>query len=501
MTRTRNATEFRLRVDEVASNWNANLTLWAKRQQETGQRGAPTPEEQLLEEHGRKLLVEPILAVLNWEDSNLIPEHSLKDPTWSHPSRMDLFGGEMLYGLQTNPLLVVEVKRPSDRYPPVETWDTEAGMVQLLKYVRTLVVRLGRLPKRIVRTNGLWWIVISVPQPLLTDVQQGGEDDRLDDLREDWRKNPHSVVTISGLAALATDAAAMFRLLDFYGLCDSPKVFTMEEASLRLDASELTHRAWGIRLDYAEGRVGAGDGPPAHRPAIAASPFLMLRRVDGAWFRVVEHRHGVSDDLDADPSARFRLPKSPNARPEDSARLGEHLGEIEQMGDRLLGLVEARLPGVLSLVEMDLLELAKIEGTRLLPSLAESRSDGDPHWVVTGRSRHLIVLPSMPECQGHSAASAHVHWGQSALAVGRPRARSPRSFHPDGHLLHCAQHEVTTAKATAPLAAASGGGLRRSADTEFCRIFPLEARMCCRTCVLHEVCSTSTHLRLPCQRP
>lgn len=503
VTRTRNGAEFRHRVEAIADNWKANVPTWAERQRETGQRGAPSAEDQLLEAHGRFLLVEPILAGLNWCDSNLIPEHAVRDPTWSHPSRMDLLGAEMVYGLRANPLLAVEVKRPNDRLPPSGSWRTDAGMEQLLRYVRTLMVRLRRLPKRIVRTNGLWWLVVCVPEHLLTEVAAGGEDARLQELRDSWEGNPESVVVVvADLDEMASEAADMFRLLDFFGLGERPKVYTVEDAALRLDASELTHRSWGVRLDYADGRVASGDGQPTHRPAIVASPVLMVRRRDGAWFRIVENTHGVSDDADADPSALFRLPKSPNARPGDLARLADHSREVVQMGDRLLASIEGRLPGVAALKQLEIGELAKIEGSAFLPTLVESGSDGHPHWVVTGRQRHLVVAPDVANCAGHSASSAHAFWGQAAVAVPKPSVSSPRAFHPDGHALHCAQHEVTNAKATPPLERlAPGGGIRRSGGMPFCRISALEARMCCRTCALVDVCSADPHLRLPCQSP
>lgn len=506
MSRVATGADFREALRRIRLKWEAHGQLWTDRQEETDPRTpALTVEQRLLESQGRALLVDPILSSLNWGPENMVPEHSNKHPDWGSPRRMDNFGFEAVFGVRANPLLVVEVKRPDEPPPDLGSLARQGVVNQLLDYFRAIYARLGGLPRRAVITNGLWWVVALVPDRLCGTAPSLQQDARIDALLGHWQDNqPHDLFLIEGLDALFERAEQVFRLLDFHAVSQAPHTIQASVVAALLDVTELTHRAWCIRVDY-EPRIRphASSGAPSHRPRMTVTPVVMVRRADGTWFRIVEHPHGIGDLPDV-TDHRLNLPPNPTVREDHVLAIREHIDAVTAAGDELLDLLEAALPGVKALPALSLRDLRTLEGSQALPRLVEDQN-ATLFWLTLGDQRHFIDLPVAPAtCPGHVASDAEREWGQAAAAVAKPSSERPRCFSPDRHTLHCAQHTVSELKATAPLTphiSPNRGGLRLRADTPFCRLFSLDARHCCRTCTFIVACQSEAPFRLPCHRP
>ncbi len=339
--------------------------------------------------------------------------------------------------------------------------------------------------------------MLSIPENMCQDVAHDQHPRMLAEVINLW--GTEAVLLLKDHDALFSRCHDLFRLLDFHAISLSPKLVLADFAGAQLHLRELTHRCWGARVDY-DGCIvphAEVDGPPAHRPRMTVTPVLMLRRQDGAWFRVVQHPHGV--DEDGNRGRDFLLPPGRGSHGEYMAALAGHVDALRGAGDALLSAVQANIEGVQSLPTMSLGDMSVLEGSRSLPSLVDHR---DTHsWLVLGDLRHFVVPPTTNECPGHTAAKAAHKWGQSAEHVGRPRSERPRCFTPDGHVLHCAQHKVVGLKELSS-SPTPGTDSRRDRNAPFCRMFRLDARQCCRTCAYLEVClgDESNHLTLPCSK-
>ena len=152
----------------------------------------PHEDQAVLEAHARACFVDGVLAALNWSiltpadgTGDLVPETPVRSSASGNIRFLDYLGLERY---TTRPLVVVEVKRPGSPIPKIV--GTPQGKVSytpgaaiceglrgrelngkwsewletLRDYCKSLVDRGGLPPKRLVITDGEWWIIFRNPE-------------------------------------------------------------------------------------------------------------------------------------------------------------------------------------------------------------------------------------------------------------------------------------------------------------------------------------------------
>ena len=502
MNRVRTVDDFVLRLRRIGGDYRNDFgPLIARVRHELAGKDDEilTAADAALEFHARQYVVNSLLAALNWRMNltadeglpNLLPEVPVTSSETGRILFLDYFGREIT---TSEPLLIVETKRPSSGLPRIadpaelvpgryatqeelrrylarvvsrglqgeqlrEDWSD--WLSKLREYVRSVCKRASRAPRRVVVTNGDWLIIFLDPE----DAFLGTHD----------TPDPDRIVVFENYEVLVEDeAGALLRHLEYWAVSDRPLSIRASEVVFYLTGDQVDRAMHGIRLRYSQEPRNYGDPP-----AIWVAPVLFLRSNSGSWLLIDE------------PPTEYRIP-------ERYRDLKKHLTAVQAAAKGLLGQVATALnscPRLSSLSEHydDKPSFAGLRGV--------TEEAPDRYIVATGRETHyLLPTPSVPNCPYHDWLLSNKESVASSHLV--ERSTSPRAYFVSGELHHCSHRDVESAKWNRITDANSSRcGSRSGSDGQaFCEIWRYETHLCCRTCVFEDVCTKAEVFRLPCQR-
>lgn len=333
--------------------------------------------------------------------------------------------------------------------PVIQEWAEWIAKVD--QYVRAVRLRSGHCVRRVVLTSGEWMVVFTDPAKTFLDPE---------------------MVSDAGIIALPCDALVrhsdeLFDLLARTRLADRPPELLNPRqvpAYVRADAvSKLFRAVW-----VSHRRAGAHFDAYPRLDVYAAA---VLERDDGCLVTVVPGR-----------PERLSLPA-------DRERVVRHLSEIDEASDDLLADLRSEigeLPQPSPVQEFGGFPQPRRPTAALGRErrLVKSYTGGGEFLIVTGsRSHFLLPKPTIDPCSGHSWNECFIqgeHRGDAPILFS---AHDPPSFFVSGEIYHCAHQAVHD---------------RRD---HFCHLASFEQFLCCRACVLQEICwSRGEDRLLPCGR-
>lgn len=510
MSRVRNATEFRDKLMRARAEYEDTYRPQVEAVRASYARepfdAVPVDVDDALEAHTRQYVINAVLNALNWRLDrtiteglpNLIPEAPIMSAnsvtaTGKPTIRfLDYLGTD---GDNLRPLLIVETKRSSSKLPRRKRRGTEhtredyartiaEGLTgtdigvewrewldTLRDYVESAFEQSGVAPRRVVITNGRWWIVFRDPaDSFLVDgsrdedniqvfrgAEDAGDSDDVEDLFEE-----------------------LFGLLEHQRILGTTRPLTAGDFTFHIRAEDVDGVMHGLHLMYHELRTLYAVGP-----MLSVSPILFVRTRLGSWLRIYSQKE-VSI-------------------PHDRDHLGEHLATVAAIATELLSTFRERLGGDWGPSSLEE-HYADGDAFAVQPSVArlfENPGAGEYEYaLVTGCETHYLnVEPTVPGCPYHD-------WGQSHAAgvANGPGPIGIRSTHPRAFFIstephHCAHREVDDAKSSQITPENRiNCGPRSGGDFEaFCEIWSFEQRLCCRTCCFQNVCEKARVFFLPCQ--
>ena len=383
------------------------------------------------------------------------------------------------------PLLIVETKRPSAELPDApwlrkgrlkgslaelladglrggplpEKWQ---GWIDDLKdYVSSVRDQTSAVPERVIMTNGSWLVIFSDP----ADAFLGQET-----------VNASRILVYRDENEIAERAGEVFLSLEYNQVRGRVGWIRPSQLGYRIQPESVDLAMWGLRVHY---EVVTNICRP--RPHISIVPAVFLRCSTGTWVEVAWR----DDDY---------------LLQDDPARLAQHLRDVADAAARLMSAVERELGG-----NLEVRSVRDHYASQDFGEFVNVRRLHDDHYlIVTGRKPHYLrSKPTVAKCPYHDAdrCVAEEILCESD-AIREATTEPPRSFFSSNSAHHCAHGIVLVRKRELVTEADRGRcGPRSGRDGEpFCEIYPLEAYLCCRTCVFEEVCTTSDLFCLPCER-
>jgi hypothetical protein len=443
-----------------------------------------------LEVHIRTYVIDPLLEALNWQNGkNIVIEAFLRDQFTNTRRRLDYLGHERdaVY-----PLLIVEAKRPNAPFIDVtqslqpgrnyiysETQlladalhylkDSQQPKVPLLKVwsdwlsdVRTYCLNThnntGRMPQRVVITNGAWLIIFKDPE---------------DAFCGDARPAESEIFLFRSVKRIEDSRRLVFELLDYNRIAAFNRPISPAEISVHFAVEEFEVGINALQVSYSD--VAAGY---CAIPTVNVIPEIFLRHRRGGWIRVTSGR--------PDP-----LPH----RPRD---LDQHLADVAAVHATLMGQVEAAVQH-----RVPILSIEEHYKRHLHVELPGVRSNGtDRFLVLTGNQSHFIKHRSdFEQCRYHWLHLAAAD-GQAPSNIPPSVSTSPRThFGSNAETAHCSHATVQTLKSVQ-----IGADNRRrypprdgAEDGPFCKLWGFETFLCCRRCVFQPVCGQAVGAMMPCR--
>ncbi|MGD0232001.1 MAG: hypothetical protein ABSC19_16875 [Syntrophorhabdales bacterium] len=431
MSRVRNADEFLLRLRGIRADYERKFGPLLKRLREkyVGKEEQDFADKSL-EAHARTYVVNGLLEALNWrldtsrEDGlpDLVPESPILSSERNTIRFLDYLGFEK----QTDdPLLIVETKRLSAElartFEPATTYSEVVSrglggerlngewndwLTSLGDHVRSAYSRTGRVPKRVLLTNGDWLVAFMDP---------------FDAFLEGGTRDPDKILVAKNAADLEKHFADLFLKLEHQNVLAEAPPLTPGQVAFYLSSDALNYAMRGIRLCYIDQR-----GVYQHSPVIKVAPVMFLGSRYGGWLRVEA------------PPQDYEIPYDPS-------RLRHHLAEVKSAADSLLK------------------QVSKVVGVPLQPSCLLRHYDNetafqalhavteygqDEFLIVTGDKTHYFrAPPRVAECRFHDWTACDA---EGVAADPEPlvsRSVSPRSFFISTEPNHCAHRDVASAKA------------------------------------------------------
>jgi hypothetical protein len=507
--RIANADEFRVAYDRIRGTYRVTFQrqLDALRAWYDGlpREQRPPDFDEALEYHARCYLINGLLAGLNWrldlslEDGlpNLFPEIGVLSEASGTRRFLDYLGIERS---TNNPLLIVEAKRPNSHLPDLATLPdipikrtrqataqsaisiTDTGSVvisrglagkplsgdwsqwleDLRDYVRSVNASTGKVPKRVVITNGDWLILFLQPAEAFV------LEDECD---------PRSILVFRTSDEILEGSAVLYSKLEHQAVLAGAPVLRPVEIPFHIEPSHIQNAMHGLRLRYEQAKAIY-----QREPMIYVAPVLFLRTILGAWLRVESS------------AKQYSIPHDPD-------KLPTHLEDVRAGAYSLL-------------TETCQILHTKLTATSLEQHFADSDSfdtqhaivklPDDQYWIVTGSQTHFLIRePTVPNCPYHSYGHAHNEGVAAQPGPVLQRSVDPRSFFFSPETHHCAHQNVALAKSQSVTTKnRERCGPRSSRDGEaFCEIWGFESRLCCRTCVFEPVCTKAQVFHLLCHRP
>lgn len=471
----------------------------------------PPSVDNALEAHLREYVVNTFLRALNWrmdvsvEDGlpNLVPEAPIASSLEDTTRFLDYLGTERD---GTDPLLIVESKRPSSPLPkrkaapakssatamaeePVESiiaaglggaalaGDWKEWLETLRDYVQSSYDRRGKVPRRVVLIAGSWLVIFTDPtdsfladgtrgpDKILVFTAEGEEGDR-DLIEQHYRE--------------------IFRWLENQRVVDEVPPLTVAEVAFHVSPDQIEHLMHGLHLLYIE-EPDFHQGPAVGlsvSPMIRVMPIIFLRSRYGTWLRVYSN-------------SRIEMPH-------DSGQLADHLRDVHEVATALLEDMNRRLGTnfIPAPIESHYENLSDFNTLRGVVEKPKDYPHYDEHVVVTGQHTHYFrPEPTVAACPHHDWGNSNRENNATLVRIER-RSTEPRAFFISGETHHCAHRDVASAKSSQITPGNHDRcGPRSGEDYDaFCELWRFEKYLCCRTCIFEDVCTKAPVFSLPCQR-
>jgi hypothetical protein len=490
MNRVRNADAFILELRKILGRYREIFgpqVAAVRRTYASMPAGASSrPLDGCLEVHARVYAVNAVLAALNWRldstpDSgipDLIPEVAVESLERGTTRFLDYLGLERD---SNNPLVVVETKHPNSALPSLadSRVDVPTAIPEILSrglrgvrlagdwptwlndirdYVRSVTAR-AQAPRRVVITNGEWYVVFLDPTDAF--LSEGPCD-------------PDRIRTFE-LSAAERDCDELFGCLEHSAVLGETPPLIPAELPFHIAAVNIERVMHGLHVRYV-------DQPRIYErfPVISVAPVVFLRTDLGSWLRIES------------PPTEYELPH-------EAGKLQAHLREVHAAATALLAEVNQKMGTNLAATPLS----KHYRDEVFEPFRGVTEITPDSFLIATGVNTHyLLPEPTVPDCPHHD-------WRQSN-ALGRAtypgpierRTVSPRSFFISSEPHHCAHRDVAASKESqiTPENRDRCGLRSWGKGHAFCEVWRLDSHLCCRTCVFEEICTATDAFRLPCRR-
>ena len=377
--------------------------------------------------------------MVNW-DPNLFPEIAVRSEVSGTRRFLDYLGIERS---TNNPLLIVEAKRPNSPLPALATLPdistkrmkqtnvqsaipaTDTGsfvisqglagkplvgdwsqwLQDLRGYVRSVNANTGKVPKRVVITNGDSLILFLQPAEAFVD------EDECD---------PRSILVFPTSEEILEGSAVLFSKLEHQAVLGEAPVLRPVELPFHLEPSHIQNAMHGLRLRYEQAKAIY-----QREPMIYVAPVLFLRTDLGAWVRVESS------------AKQYSIPHEPD-------KLPTHLEDVRAGAHSLLAETCQILHTNLSAtsLEQHFADSDSFDAQNAIVKLPD-----DQYWIVTGDQTHFLMRePTVPDCPYHDYAHTHSEGVAAQPGPVLQRSVDPRSFFFSPETHHCAHQNVALAK-------------------------------------------------------
>ena len=466
-------------------------------------RSAPirASRDEALEAQFREFFATPFLRALNWQPRDLIPESRVTSATTGSMLRMDYLGidGEPE---AIKPLMIVETKPPSSQAPRRREASTNQSFEEspsddipkivgdalrqgeqlagewnqwlsdLGRYVRSIHARTQTPPKRALIASSHWMILFTDPAD---SFLAGGTCDPNRIHVFLWYVDSQNRVHDD----FVEKGGVLFELLEHQKVLDSSPWLTVAELPFCLKREGVSRTMHGLWLRYIThpGQVGPS-------PIIEVTPIVFLQSMNGSWL-IVE-------------AGRDRSYKVPDRYEE----LTGHIEDVSQEASDLLSNINKSLGASFAPRQIvnhyrdeDAFDLLK--GVTPHGSSRRSSEHYQDFLIATGEQTHYLrPEPSVTNCQYHDYDASKYQQCQALVRI-ESRSSSNRSFFMDKEDHHCTHRDVEIKKSSGSNRETCG--LRSGGQNgAFCEIWAFEKRLCCRTCVFEQVCTSKPAFVLPC---
>ncbi len=413
MSRSRNAEDFRQKYLKIRSNYED--TYWGQIEkvramyEHSEAAVAHSCADELLEAHFREYFVNSFLQALNWRLNispdeglpNLIPESPVASVSRGTKRRLDYLGIERE---TQKPLLIVETKRPGSTLPKRKDPPNRQALEQpvndptpsviadglrgqelagkwnewledLRDYVLDVQDKSHAIPKRVVLTDGRWFILFTDPVDSFSPSGSRDPNRIFAFIYEDDRNHKRD--------EFADRYNQIFELLEHQRVLGETPPLTIGELRFHLSAEEVAGAMYGLRLIYVE-KPGLYEASPI----IEVTPVIVLRSTRGAWVRV---ESGKEEEV-----------------PHRYEQLSDHILNVQEEADRLLEKINDALGVGLrpSKLETHYSNDGMFDSLKGITKL-KSGGHYDEYLIITGERQHYLKPePSVADCPHHN-------WGHS----------------------------------------------------------------------------------------
>lgn len=310
-------------------------------------------------------------------------------------------------------------------------------LTTLADYVRRLAASEHGVPRRVLLTNGEWFVVFLNPTRSFLDRVGAAND----------------LIVVSSLEKAVEMARELYSSLSHESLADHLPVQNCVDLRRFVQAEGEPLPAI-FAVEVSTGEIGGV------RPVMGFHPSVAVQVPSGAWVRFADPASGPQvlrdeDELDAD------------------------MAEISRRSDSLLS--ELRAQRALRLIDASSYEASEARIPKF-PSTTLLRRETPSRFVlhIGDRSTPFVSPGAFEGCPYHAHGPAFQEGrAASETAILRPSTNPPAYF-PSGSPHHCAHRTVHILRA------------------QRCAIRMLDEYLCCRSCVLQHRCWPEGFREFPC---
>lgn len=290
--------------------------------------------------------------------------------------------------------------------------DWNEWLATLRDYVFSVNEKSGVVPRRVVITNGKWFVIFIDPADSF--LASGSRNHEYIFVYEDWEN-------------IENNYTDLFKYLEHQLVLNEKPILTTGELSFHVKPEDICCAMYGLRLMYIE-VLGHYD----ISPAIKIVPLVILRSKYGALLCIER-----------------KIEKNLPHLPRD---LGGHLADIEALSKNLLYDINIKLGNNIALITVnqhyhDEDIFCSFPGVKEIKYISDS--DASKFIIATGENSHyLLKEPKVPNCPYHSWANCKENNCASNPGPIEKRSTKPRSFFMSGENHHCAHADVLLAKAS-----------------------------------------------------
>lgn len=317
-------------------------------------------------------------------------------------------------------------------------------------------------------TNGDWLILFTDPKSVFID----------------GKPDSGRILVCENRNDIEQRYVELYREMEYSSVLGKQQEITLSDLPFYIQPESIVHLMRGLRLAYFE-------DPTMYlnvKPRIQVSPLVLLGTQVGTWLKVEKP---IEENT-------FTLPHSYSG-------LSEHLNSVKNAGDTLLEEVNKLLPTALeptaiadhyrSQDSLDTLKGVKEESYHSDRRFSE-------YIIVTGNETHYIKeQPSVSNCPYHEWSNCQRQGYAFSQPIKIRTTNSLRSFFVDNEPHHCAHKGVYDAKSSniSDINRERCGPRSGEIGCAFCELYSIDNLLCCRTCFLEEVCTSTQVFILPCE--